>query len=114
MRNKSKLRLKNLQWVWETRTQQELPEKGEMKCSGTSLCSSPDTTCKPRVRDCGSASRTGLQELPEAVAGLNKMLCRNALPSECVQDSAEPRLLYGPSPSRRRAVTPMGSTSLGV
>lgn len=68
----------------------------------------------PAVRDCGSASSTGLQELPEAVAGLDKMLSRNALPSECVQDSAEPCLLYGPSPSRRRAVTPMGSTSLGV
>lgn len=68
----------------------------------------------PAVRDCGSASRTGLQELPEAVAGLSKMLRRNALRSECVQDSAEPCLLYGLSPSRRRAVTPMGSTSLGA
>lgn len=61
----------------------------------------------PAEQSWGSAYRTDLQEIPEAVVGLYKMFGRDALLSEHVQDSAVPCLLYGCSPRRRHATIPV-------
>lgn len=69
VRNRSKLMMKNTRykrekWVGETHTQRDLPEKGVMKCSGISLCSTPDTTCKPSRAGLGQC----LQDRPPRTA----------------------------------------------
>lgn len=46
----------------------------------------------PAEQDWDTTYSTDPHELPKTVVGLNKMLSRDALPSECVQDSAEPCL----------------------